>query len=148
MSKTLEQVQSSDLSRNPLKVFTAAEKTPVIVTRRDGEDLVLMNKRETQNIDEFHIYVSQVLSALADNDGSLVERLAKPFPWILVFDEDGRTECANELVRSAKVAMATSVPTYALNQFNSWKGTAELLALGIQAEEVDWLNSPITASRP
>lgn len=148
MAKLLEKVQSSDLSRNPLKVFSAAEKAPVTVTRRDGEDLVLMNKRETQHMDEFHTYISQVLTALADNEGNLVQRLAKSFPWILAFKKDGQIECAEELVRTAKVAMATSVPTYALHALYSWRGTAEAHALGIQVEEVQWLASPIPVPRP
>ena len=102
MSKVIEQVQSSELSRNPLKVFSAAEKTPVTVTRRDGEDLVLMSKRESQNLPEFHTFISQVLVALDDSNGSIVERLSKPFPWILAFDESGQLQCVSELVKAAK----------------------------------------------
>lgn len=148
MNKLIEQVQSSDLSRNPLKVFSAAEKAPVTVTRRDGEDLVLMNKRETENLDEFHTYISQILTALADNEGTLVQRISKSLPWILAFKNDGQIECAEELVRTAKVAMATSVPTYALHALYSWRGTAEALALGIGVEDVQWLALPIPVPRP
>lgn len=148
MSKLIEQVQSSELSRNPLKVFSAAEKTPVTVTRRDGEDLVLMSKRESQNLPEFHTFISQVLVALDDKNGSLVERMLKPFPWILAFDESGQEQCASELVKAAKVAMATNTPIVALTELYAWKGTAEVVALGIQLENVDWSEKPILVERP
>ena len=148
MSKLIEQVQSSELSRNPLKVFSAAEKTPVTVTRRDGEDLVLMSKRESQNLPEFHTFISQVLVALDDKNGSLVERMSKPFPWILAFDESGQEQCASELVKAAKVAMATSTPMVALTELYAWKGTAEVVALGITFDEADWSEKPILVERP
>jgi hypothetical protein len=148
MSKLIEQVQSSELSRNPLKVFSAAEKTPVTVTRRDGEDLVLMSKRESQNLPEFHTFISQVLVALDDTNGSLVERLSKPFPWILAFDESGQLQCASELVKAAKVAMATNTPMVALTELYSWKGTAEVVAMGIQFDQADWKETPILVERP
>jgi hypothetical protein len=148
MSKVIEQVQSSELSRNPLKVFSAAEQSPITVTRRDGEDLVLMNKRESQNLPEFHNFVSQVLVALDDINGTLVERLSKPFPWIIALDESVQVQCASELVKAAKVAMATSSPMVALSELYAWKGTAEVVALGIKIDEASWTEKPILVERP
>lgn len=148
MSKLIEQVQSSELSRNPLKVFSAAEKTPVTVTRRDGEDLVIMSKRESQNLPEFHTFISQMLVALDDTRGSLVERLSKPFPWILAFDESGQQQCASELVKAAKVAMATNTPMVALTELYAWKGTAEVIALGIKFDDAGFTEQPILVERP
>lgn len=148
MSKLIEQVQSSELSRNPLKVFSAAEKNPVTVTRRDGEDLVLMNKKQTENLDEFHSFIAQIISVLDDASGTLVDRMSKTFPWILALSKNGQTECAEELVRAAKVAMATSTPSVAINELNSWIATAETQALGIDFNDIEWLDTPILVERP
>lgn len=148
MAKTIVQVQSSDLSRNPLKVFSAAEKAPVTVTRRDGEDLVLMSNRERKSLTEFHTYISQVLSALDGQSGTIVDRMSKPFPWILALRPEGQTECVQELLRTAKAAMALGTPALALGELYSWKATAENIALGIELEEVDWLAEPIAVPRP
>ena len=148
MSKLIEQVQSSELSRNPLKVFSAAEKTPVTVTRRDGEDLVLMSKKETQSIPQFHTHVAQVLSALDDQNGSLVARMTKYFPWMLALAEDAQQECTQDLIRTTKAALATNAPMLAINELNAWTATAETIALGIDFNDNDWLDAPILVERP
>lgn len=41
--------RSSDLSKHSAEVFAEAEDHPVTVTRRDGEDLVLMTQREADS---------------------------------------------------------------------------------------------------
>ena len=148
MRKLIEQVQSSELSRNPLKVFSAAEKTPVTVTRRDGEDLVLMSKKETQSIPQFHTHVAQVLSALDDQNGSLVARMTKYFPWMLALEEDAQQECTQDLIRTTKAALATNAPMLAINELNAWTATAETIALGIDFKDIDWLDAPILVERP
>jgi prevent-host-death family protein len=148
MRKPIEQVQSSELSRNPLKVFSAAEKAPVTVTRRDGEDLVLMSKRERKNLAEFHTYISQVLAAVDDQNGSLVDRMSKPFPWVLALRPEGQIDCVRELLRTAKAAMALGTPDLALHELYSWRTTAENLALGVKVEDVEWLDKPIPVPRP
>jgi hypothetical protein len=148
MSKPIEQVQSSELSRNPLKVFSAAEKAPVTVTRRDGEDLVLMSKRERHNFTEFHSHISQVLAVLDDSHGTLTERMVKTFPWMLALREEAQSECAKELVNTAKASMATSAPLLALTTLYSWKATAEAIALGIDFDDIDRLEVPILVERP
>jgi hypothetical protein len=89
-----------------------------------------------------------VLVALDDKNGSLVERMSKPFPWILAFDESGQLQCASELVKAAKVAMATNTPMVALTELYAWKGTAEVVALRIQFDEADWTEKPILVERP
>jgi hypothetical protein len=89
-----------------------------------------------------------VLVALDDTNGSLVERLSKPFPWILAFDESGQLQCASELVKAAKVAMATNTPMVALTELYAWKGTAEVVAMGIQFDQAGWKETPILVERP
>lgn len=48
MSPTQLVFQSSELSRNSGKVFSAAEKSPILVTRRDGEGFILMSESEAK----------------------------------------------------------------------------------------------------
>lgn len=148
MTKLIETVQSSELSRNPLKVFSAAEHNPITVTRRDGEDLVLMKKKEVQDLKEFQGLISQILVVLDDDTGSLIERMSKPFPWILALSQKDQFDCANDLVRAAKVALATNVPSHALNNLLSWQATAETVALGIDFDNIERLKEPILVERP
>ena len=44
--------------------------------------------------------------------------------------------------------MATNTPIVALTELYGWKGTAEVVALGIQLEDVDWSEKPILVERP
>jgi hypothetical protein len=44
--------------------------------------------------------------------------------------------------------MATSTPMVALTELYAWKGTAEVVALGIQLDEADWSEKPILVERP
>jgi len=148
MSKLIEQVQSSELSRNPLKVFSAAERTAVTVTRRDGEDLVLMSKNQAQSIPQFHSHVAQIVSALDDENGTLVERMTRYFPWMLALEADAREECSQDLIRTTKAALATNTPMLAINELNAWTATAETTALGIDFNDIEWLVSPILVERP
>jgi hypothetical protein len=46
------------------------------------------------------------------------------------------------------MAMATSTPMVALTELYAWKGTAEVVALGIQLDEADWSEKPILVERP
>ena len=148
MTKLIETVQSSELSRNPLKVFSAAEAGPITVTRRDGEDLVLMKKKEMQDLKEFQTLIAQILAVLDDDKGSLVDRMSRTFPWILAFSQKDQLECANDLIRTAKVALATNLPSHALNNLLSWQATAEAVALGIDFGNIDKLEVPILVERP
>ncbi len=148
MSKLIEQVQSSELSRNPLKVFSAAEKTPVTVTRRDGEDLVLTSKSEAASRTEFFEFAAKIVIATCGQDGSLTERMASQFPWMLVFDDAGQKRCSKDLVDAALVSMTTHQTQHSLIELNSWKDTAEAMAAGWFDEPLERLDVPVLVPRP
>jgi hypothetical protein len=148
MSKLIEQVQSSELSRNPLKVFSAAEKTPVTVTRRDGEDLVLTSKSQATSRNEFFEFTAKIVVASCGENGTLTERMAGQFPWMLVFDDAGQNQCSKDLVDAALVSMTTHQTQHALIELSSWKDTAEALSAGWFDEPDELLDVPELVPRP
>jgi hypothetical protein len=148
MSKLIEQVQSSELSRNPLKVFSAAEKTPVTVTRRDGEDLVLSSKSQATSRNEFFEFTAKIVVSTCGEEGTLIERMVSQFPWMLALDKDDREKCAKNLIDAALISMSTHQTRHALIELNSWKDTAEAMAGGWFDEPLERLEIPLLVPRP
>jgi hypothetical protein len=148
MSKLIEQVQSSELSRNPLKVFSAAEKTPVTVTRRDGEDLVLTSKSQAASRNEFFEFTAKIVVATCGEEGTLTERMVNQFPWMRALDKDDREKCAKNLIDAALISMTTHQTRHALIELNSWKDTAEAMAAGWFDEPLERLEIPLLVPRP
>jgi len=149
MSVTVEKFQSSELSRNSAKVFAVAENAAVLITRRDGEDLVLMPERDSHGRRDFYEFASLIMSALFDDRGTLVERMIDRFPWISTFKPDGREECVNALVDAARTAFATNSPRVAMMTLIPWRETAFAIAEGLSpVSDDDVYDEPIIVPNP
>ncbi|ADG73514.1 conserved hypothetical protein [Cellulomonas flavigena DSM 20109] len=143
-----QSVQSSELSRNPSRVFAAAERSPVDVTRRDGEDLVLMSKREADARDALLGIAVELIAVATDDRGTLAERMADRFPWMLALGAADRETCARELLDSARASSATRQPHLAVATLTAWRETASALAAGLEGGIVDWFDEPTAVGRP
>jgi PHD/YefM family antitoxin component YafN of YafNO toxin-antitoxin module len=148
MNALIYEVQSSELSRNPLKVFSAAEKNPVTVTRRDGEDLLLMAKARAEDSSEFMVHASRVMSALADEQGTIVERMMRQYPWIHPLDDRWRAVCVDDLIRTTISSVALNAPDAAMRKLSSWRETAYATSMGWGEEPKEWLEKPVRVKRP
>ncbi|MEY4981709.1 MAG: hypothetical protein RL174_1047 [Actinomycetota bacterium] len=129
----------------------AAELTPVLITRRDGSDFVLMSESEAEANRKLLDLTSQLLSVALDDRGTLVERMINRFPWMLALREDGQEQCAQDLMKAAMTSLATNRPNVVLIEFNAWFDTAELLAAGFNIKEIEKrprLKNPIPVARP
>jgi dsDNA-binding SOS-regulon protein len=140
--------QSSDLSRRPLSVFAAAEDHPVEVTRRDGEDLVLMSKREADARQQMLAFAGQLIAAATSDRGSLAERMAENFPWMLALSAEDREQCAKELLEAARASFATGQAHLAFAELTAWQETATAIAAGLGRAPVEWLEVDETVERP
>lgn len=148
MSKLLEEFQSSDLNRNPVKVFAAAEQAPVLVTRRDGEDFVLMTERAADANRALVELASQLIAVATDDRGTLADRMAIQFPWMLAFGETDRAQCAKELVDAARASFATGQVQMALIEITAWRETASAITEGLTQGVDDWLDEVVLVERP
>ncbi|MBH0130520.1 hypothetical protein [Salinibacterium sp. NK8237] len=143
------QVQSSELSRNSAEVFHAAERGPVLVTRRDAEPLVLTSKAAADETD-------QVLSAAASLIGVAVmvdpevfaQRLTDAFPWAAALSENERALFADELIASARACFSLKQHNLFLGTLNGWRGTAEAYAAGLRNVSNDWLDVAAEVTDP
>lgn len=148
MTRTRRQFQSSDVSRQPLRVFDAAENGPVAVTRRDGEDLVLMSKRDADAIDWLLTFAAQVLAVSVENKDGLSDRLASLYPWMLTLGNADREQCAADILRASQAALATHQPQLAVAEVTSWRETAMAVADGVAGQQTEWLEKPEAVQRP
>ena len=148
MTTATDTFQSSDLSRNPLPVFSAAEISPVRVTRRDGEGFVLMSQREADARGQLLELAAGLIAVTTDTRGTLAERMGELFPWMLALSPDEQKQCAEDLVRAARASFATQQAQLAIAELTAWRETAFALAAGLGNEQVEWLESFKTVARP
>lgn len=141
-------VQSSELSRYSAEVFAKAEEGAVDVTRRDGETLVLMTKRDDDARELVLEIAAQLIAASLDERGTLVERLAGPFPWIMLLTKPDQNQCASDIIAVARGAFSIGQPVRLLTEIAAWRNTAEGVAAGATSEPLEWLDSVVVVERP
>ena len=141
----------SDLLRSPNDVVAATANGDVLLTRRDGDDLVLSSaEAERRNRGGLEFAASVVSAAVADWPGSFAHRLHQPFPWMTFLSEREQEEFAAELVDVARACASVGrFEQLALNIYQ-WKSTASAYAdgLGRDSGAIDWIVNPEVAERP
>ncbi|MEV0646944.1 hypothetical protein AB0I28_16925 [Phytomonospora sp. NPDC050363] len=143
--------RSSDLSKRSAEVFAEAEDHPVTVTRRDGAPLVLMSQREAEGRAGLLNFAAQLITVTLDDAGTLAERMAKAFPWMLALSPVDRETCAQDLVDAARASFSTDQPHLAIAELTSWKETATAVAAGLGAADLEWLDeedAAVAVGRP
>lgn len=132
--------RSSDLSKHSAEVFAEAEDHPVTVTRRDGEALVLMSRREAEGRARLLDFAAQLITATLDDAGTLGERMSRTFPWMLALSLADREVCARDLVDAARASFSTDQPHLAIAELTSWKETATAVAAGLGSTDLEWFD--------
>ncbi len=132
--------RSSDLSKHSAEVFAEAEDHPVTVTRRDGEDLVLMSQREAEGRTRLLEFAAQLIGAVVSDDGPLADRMSRAFPWMLALSTEDRATCAQDLVDAARASFSTDQPHRVLSELTSWRETATAIAAGLGQADLEWLD--------
>ncbi|MGO4533795.1 prevent-host-death protein [Leifsonia sp. 2MCAF36] len=140
--------QSSELSRHSTRVFAAAEEQPVEVTRRDGEDLVLMSKREASARSTLLQLAATLIGVATDTRGTLADRMSQALPWMFALNPADRAACAEELLDAARASFSTGQSHLATAAMNSWMETATAVAAGLGNAPVEWLDAGIPVERP
>ncbi|MFJ8896778.1 prevent-host-death protein [Leifsonia sp. NPDC102414] len=140
--------QSSDLSRNAPRVFAAAEDRPVEVTRRDGEDLVLMSKSEADSREKLLQLAATLIGVATDTRGTLTDRMSSALPWMLALSPEDRVACANDLLEAARASFSTGQAHLAVAEMTSWRETATAVAAGLGNAPVEWLDTDLPVERP
>ncbi|WP_424327385.1 prevent-host-death protein [Gordonia sp. (in: high G+C Gram-positive bacteria)] len=135
-----------ELCAGPHEVFAEAEDHPVTVTRRDGEDLVLMSRRHVESRNRLLEFAAQLIGVAVADNGPLADRMANAFPWMLALSVKDRETCAQDLVDAARASFFTDQPHRVLAELTSWRETATALAAGLGQADVEWLDDDVAAT--
>lgn len=143
-------VQSSELSRNPASVFAEAEHGPVAITRRDGEDFILTTARRAEDERRaFAIGADLVAASIGSTEGSLVERLRGPFPWLEFLSPESCERFAVEIIDVTRACAAVGQVDRLLATLAAWQASAEAIASGYPPDdELEWLDEPPLVGDP
>lgn len=148
MTIAFPEIQSSELSRNSAAVFAEAEKMPVRVTRRDGEDFVLMSFTEAATRQSLLEFAAQLIAVTTDDRGTLVERMCDRFPWMYSLSDSEKELCTKEIINAARASFATNQPNIAAIEINAWHETSLAKAANLGNEKIEPLKKPKKVSRP
>lgn len=143
-------VTSSDLSRHSADVFRAADKGPVEISRRDGENLVLM-RRSVMEGDALALALASdvVAASLGPVEVPFVARLQDRFPWMHFLTGDEREQFAVEIVSCARACAAAREFGPFVADLEAWRGTAAAKASGVTPDaELEWLDASSPVERP
>ncbi len=144
------QFASSDLSRSASKVFAAAAIEPVRITRRDGENLVLMTEEELNRQQTLLGVAAQIVavSTFTAHDSELVAEMSRHFPWMLALSDDDRVSCVREVIDDARASFSLGQPNLIVGTLNAWRDTAEAVAAGYSAGEYFVGEDALSLERP
>lgn len=141
----------SELLRTPNKVVDAAERSGVTLTRRDHDDLLLMSadtaRRQRRGVE----YVTLIaIAALADPASEFEDRLRLSFPWVCLLNSDEQTQCASDLLETARACATVGSYEPLAILVAQWRSTARMIADGIPRDgsDIDWLPQPVPVPRP
>jgi len=148
MSMTVQRFQSSELNRNPAAVFAAAEDSPVLVTRRDGENLVLMTSAEAEALAQLQQFAAQLLGLSDHSDEGRARAMTQILPWMLALSPADQVRCAAELITATRAALATGQPQRAIGELVSWRETALAWEEGVAVPQDDWAEVLELVERP
>ena len=148
LSRSTGSRQSSDLSKHSKEVFAEADQHPIIITRRDGQNLVLMSEREVKLRERALQVAAQIIAATTDDNLSLGTRMARSFDWMMALGAQSREECATELVGAARAAFSTKEYRVLLNELTAWKETATAIAAGLKNPDLEWFDTIERVERP
>ncbi|MCG5431181.1 prevent-host-death protein [Mycobacterium sp. MYCO198283] len=134
--------RSSDLSKHSAEVFAEAEQLPVTVTRRDGAPLVSMSQREAEGRARLLLqFAAQLIGVAPDDDGPLVERMAKAFPWMCALSPEDRASCAQDLVDAARASFSTDQRIRRSRSSPRGGEAATAIAAGLGQADLEWLDA-------
>ncbi len=141
----------TELLRTPKSVIAQAEAGVVRISRRDGEDLVLLRAGDLEQEHDGIALASRMMRASLRHPQDFTAALKELFPWTAHFSLSEMNQYATDMERCLWSAAELGEYTQLLNEQRSWEGIAEAYAAGLAAPggtELDWRRSPTYAERP
>ncbi|MCT1396655.1 hypothetical protein M4D51_13065 [Microbacterium sp. p3-SID338] len=137
------------LLRKPKDVLAHVDEGVVRITRRDGEDLVILRGHDLETLEQGVKLSSELLRAIGRNKGDAAAALQELFAWTSEFSEDELASYANEMERLVYSASELGSFERLLRAQHEWRETAAAYAMGMRpVEPIEFLADPERVLRP
>lgn len=139
----------TDLLRKPKDVLAHIDEGQVRITRRDGDDLVILRGRDLDILSNGVALSSRLLRAIGRNKGDVGAALADLFAWTAEFTPEELQRYAAEMEQLVYAASELGTFERLLRAQQEWQETALAYAMGMRPlDPVDLLAVPSRVERP
>lgn len=123
---TVNEVQWSELARDPKSVAAIADQHEVRVKRRDGADLLLVRADHHQNRHSGAVTAARAMRSVFRHAGPdvVADALLDEFPWISVLPKSDRAEFVQEFVQAIMASAELSQWSLLGKTVHEWTKTA------------------------
>lgn len=139
----------TDLLRKPKEVLAHIDEGQVRITRRDGDDLVILRGHDLAVLEDGVALSSRLFRAIGRHRGDVPAALAELFAWTDEFSPDELAAYAAEIERLVYTAGELGAFELLLRTQREWEETARAYARGMTAVgPVELPEAPLRVSRP
>ncbi|ROQ65182.1 hypothetical protein EDF36_0685 [Rathayibacter sp. PhB152] len=139
----------TELLRTPKDVLAHIDEGRVRITRRDGDDLVILRGRDLAALKDGIALSSRLLRAIGRRRGDVAAGLTDLFAWTSEFDQGELTAYAAEIEKLVYGAGELGTFDLLLRAQREWEETARAYASGMTAvAPIELPEVPVRASRP
>ncbi|MHA3682711.1 hypothetical protein ACXR2W_00400 [Leucobacter sp. HY1908] len=139
----------TDLLRRPKEVLARINEEQVRITRRDGDDLVILRGHDLDVLESGVALSSQLIRAIHRNSGNVEVALTELFAWANDFKDSELTEYATEIESLLYSASELGSFERLLRVQTEWRETAAAYAMDMTpTDPVEFTDPPRRAPRP
>ncbi|MBG6060087.1 hypothetical protein RCH16_003544 [Cryobacterium sp. MP_M5] len=139
----------TDLLRKPKEVLAHIDEGQVRITRRDGDDLVILRGHDLDVLEQGVALSSRLIRAIGRNNGDVEAALTDLFAWTEEFTPGELRAYAAEIERLVYAASELGTFERLLRAQQEWKETAVAYAMGMRpVEPIELPAVPVRVDRP
>lgn len=139
----------TDLRRKPKDVLAHIDEGQVRITRRDGDDLVILRRHDLDVFESGVTLSSQLLRAIGRNKGDVEAALGELFAWTSEFSASELSEYAREIEQLVYSASELGSFERLLRAQQEWQETATAYAMDMRpGKPTEWLAEPQRVDLP
>src|ERR1700712_4075947 len=139
----------TDLLRKPREVLAHIDEGQVRITRRDGDDLVILRGHDLDVLQNGTALSSRLIRAIGRNQNDVVAALTDLFAWTAEFSPDELLSYAAEIEQLVYSSSELGSYDRLLQAQQEWQETALAYAMGMrQVEPIKLTTTQVRVERP
>ena len=139
----------TDLLRKPKEVLAHIDEGQVRITRRDGDDLVILRGHDLDVLEKGVALSSRLIRAIGRNKGDVAAALTDLFAWTGEFTPGELRAYAAEIEQLVYAASELGTFERLLRAQQEWKETAVAYSMGMRpVEPLELPAVPVRVNRP